>query len=272
MRRHVNIGQGIDLHDIARHDWPSVRTEIEANLYSELEPLPVAAENLADLVRLKPSGSVTTRLNWAAITAEEFERLLFNIVTSADGYANGQWLMHTNAPDHGRDISVERVSTDSLSGVRNQRVIIQAKHWLSKSIRPVDVSDTLVQVALWAPPRACTGDRHERPVHGRRCDLDRKAQRGRHATSHRDVARQPFNLAQGVSKALPPVIPDGLAVARVEPNEFLEQRIDDTHQPSEVITHQFAPGLDQCGVVLLDLERRGIDVRFDIDLGQAFTP
>jgi hypothetical protein len=102
---------------------------------------------------LKPSGSVTTRLNWAAITAEEFERLLFNIVTNADGYANGQWLMHTNAPDHGRDISVERVSTDSLSGVRNQRVIIQAKHWLSKSIRPVDVSDTLVQVALWDPPR-----------------------------------------------------------------------------------------------------------------------
>jgi hypothetical protein len=38
MRRHVNIGQGIDLHDIARHDWPSVRTEIEANLYSSWNP------------------------------------------------------------------------------------------------------------------------------------------------------------------------------------------------------------------------------------------
>lgn len=152
MRGHVNIGQGIDLHDIPRHDWPSVRTEIEANLYSELEPLPVTAENLADLVRSKPSGSVTTRLNWAAITAEEFERLL-NIVTSNDGYANGQWQMHANAPDHGRDISVERVSTDSLSDVRNQRVIIQAKHRLSKSVRPVDVSETLAQVALWDPPR-----------------------------------------------------------------------------------------------------------------------
>jgi hypothetical protein len=31
----------------------------------------------------KPSGPVTTKLNWNAITAEEFERLLFNIVTSA---------------------------------------------------------------------------------------------------------------------------------------------------------------------------------------------
>jgi len=35
------IGQGVDLHDIARVDWPSVRKEIEGNLYSELEPLPV---------------------------------------------------------------------------------------------------------------------------------------------------------------------------------------------------------------------------------------
>jgi hypothetical protein len=51
MRRHVNICQGVDLHDIARLDWPSVRREIESYLYSELEPLPVVTENLADLVR-----------------------------------------------------------------------------------------------------------------------------------------------------------------------------------------------------------------------------
>jgi len=61
--------------------------------------------------------------------------------------------MHTNAPDRGRDISVERVSTDSLSGTRNQRVIIQAKHWLSKSVRPIDVSEALTQMEFWEPPR-----------------------------------------------------------------------------------------------------------------------
>lgn len=153
LRRHMSFGQGADLHDIARLDWPSVRNEIEANLYSELEPLPMANVNLADLVRAKPSGPVTTALNWRAITAEDFERLLFNIVADASDYANPQWLMHTNAPDRGRDISVERVSSDSLSGTRNQRVIIQAKHWLNKSVRPADVSEALTPVALWEPPR-----------------------------------------------------------------------------------------------------------------------
>ena len=47
--------------------------------------------------------------------------------------------MQPNAPDRGRDISCERVIFDTLSGTRNQRVIIQAKHWLSKSVRVSDV-------------------------------------------------------------------------------------------------------------------------------------
>jgi hypothetical protein len=156
LRRHLSFGQCTDLHDIAGLDWPSVRKEIEANLYSELEPLPVSGTNLADLVRAKPGGPVTTKLNWDAINAEEFERLLFNIVADAPGYTNPQWLMHTNAPDRGRDISVERVSTDSLSGTRNQRVIIQAKHWLTRSVRPADVTEALTQMTLWKPPRVHT--------------------------------------------------------------------------------------------------------------------
>lgn len=88
MRRHLRVGQGIDLHDIARNDWPSVRAELEANLYSELEPLPVRVSNLASLTGAKPTGPVTTKLNWSAITAEEFERLLFNLVADASDYAN----------------------------------------------------------------------------------------------------------------------------------------------------------------------------------------
>jgi hypothetical protein len=153
MRRHLSIGQGVDLHDIARLDWPSVRAELQENLYSELEPLPVQVSNIASLVQAKPSGPVTTKLNWEAITAEDFERLLFNLMADAGGYANPQMLMRTNAPDRGRDISVERVISDTLSGTRNQRVIIQAKHWLSRSVGAADVADALAQMALWEPPR-----------------------------------------------------------------------------------------------------------------------
>jgi Restriction endonuclease len=68
-------------------------------------------------------------------------------------YANPQLLMQANSPDRGRDISCERVFSDTLSGTRNQRVIIQAKHWLSKPVRVSDLSETVAQVALWEPPK-----------------------------------------------------------------------------------------------------------------------
>ncbi|WP_079046163.1 restriction endonuclease [Carbonactinospora thermoautotrophica] len=153
LRRHLAWGQGQDLHDIASLDWPSVRSDIEANLYSELEPLPVEVENLGSLVQSKPSGPVTTKLKWDAISAEDFERLLFNIIADASDYTNPKWLMHTNAPDRGRDISAERVTSDTLSGTKNQRVIIQAKHWQNKSVGVQEVSEAVAQVALWEPPR-----------------------------------------------------------------------------------------------------------------------
>ena len=76
MHQHLSIGQGVDLHDIARLDWPSVRAELQASLYSELEPLPVEVDNMLSLVRANPSGPVTTKLNWDAITAEDFERVI----------------------------------------------------------------------------------------------------------------------------------------------------------------------------------------------------
>jgi hypothetical protein len=71
----------------------------------------------------------------------------------AAGYANPQLLMQADSPDRGRDISCERVFSDTLSGTRNQRVIIQAKHWLSKPVRVSDVSETVSQVAQWEPPK-----------------------------------------------------------------------------------------------------------------------
>lgn len=56
------------------------------------------------------------------------------------------------SPDRGRDLSLDRVLRDSTGGVRNARVIVQAKHWLKRSVGPADVTATLAVVKLWEPP------------------------------------------------------------------------------------------------------------------------
>jgi hypothetical protein len=61
--------------------------------------------------------------------------------------------MRTNASDKGRDLSVFKVHQDMLSGVTRKRVIIQCKHWLTKSVCPADISLVKDQVKLWEPPR-----------------------------------------------------------------------------------------------------------------------
>jgi restriction endonuclease len=61
--------------------------------------------------------------------------------------------MKTNAPDRGRDLSVYRVYIDPLGGTVRQRVIIQCKHWLSKSVGPKEIATLKVQMKLWEPPR-----------------------------------------------------------------------------------------------------------------------
>jgi len=114
--------------------------------------VPVSAENLASLVEAKPTGPVTTKLRWERISADDFERLLFNLISDAQEYVNPQWLMQTNASDRGRDLSVDRIITDALSGNQRQRVVIQAKHWTKKSVRPIDVNETLTEISLWEPP------------------------------------------------------------------------------------------------------------------------
>jgi hypothetical protein len=152
LKRHIEFGQGHDVHDIANRDWPTIKPGLEAGMYSELEPLPVEVSDLAVLVRSKPKGRVSTKLEWDALNDEDFERLLFNIVSDAEGYENAKLLTRTNAPDRGRDISVDRGLPDSLGGVTRQRIIIQAKHWLTKSIPHVEVMQAVSSVKLWEPP------------------------------------------------------------------------------------------------------------------------
>lgn len=152
LHRHLAFAQGYDVHDIAEHDWPSVLIDIKSVLYGEFEPMPVQVADLADLAATRPNGPVSIKLAWDSLEDEDFERLIFNLISDAPGYENPQWLTRTNAPDRGRDLSVDRVVADSLSGVVRQRVIIQCKHWLTKSVGPSEIGNAVITVKLWEPP------------------------------------------------------------------------------------------------------------------------
>ena len=153
LMRHLHFGLMCDLADISGTDWPAVKGGLRAGIYAEDDPLPVEVADLEDLVAARPQGSVTSKANWPVLSDEDFERLMFSLIGDTPGYENPQWLQHTNASDRGRDLSVTRIDTDPLEGVRRHRIIIQCKHWLSRSIGSGDVSDLRSQMELWQPPR-----------------------------------------------------------------------------------------------------------------------
>lgn len=153
LRRHMGFADPGDLHDIEVMDWPQARKALRAGLYGANDPLPVEVEDLASLVEARPRGPVTTELNWASLSAEGFERLIFSLIADERGYENPEWLMQTSAPDRGRDLSAVRVLLDALSGTLRLRVVIQCKHWLSKSVSLPDVAGAKEQMALWTDPR-----------------------------------------------------------------------------------------------------------------------
>lgn len=152
LQRHLSFGEYQDFHDIERVDWPNVKEALRAGLYGQNDPLPVAVDDLGTLVTQKPTGPVTTALNWAALDDDGFERLIFNLIGSTPGYENPEWLMKTRAADIGRDLSVTRVVNDALSGKSRARVVIQCKHWLSRSLNADDIGPALTQMALWRDP------------------------------------------------------------------------------------------------------------------------
>jgi len=153
LHRHMSFGMVQDLRDIIRMDWPAAKPALESSMFGPTDPIPVAVTDLAALVKAAPTGPIVTALKWAAIDAAAFERLVFNLVSQAKGYANAKWLMHTNAPDRGRDVSVDRVITDPLTGTHTSRVIVQCKHWQGKSIGVPDVITLIAQMTLWEPPK-----------------------------------------------------------------------------------------------------------------------
>jgi len=156
LMRHLHFGMMADLSDIYTTDWPAVKGGLRAGAYGEHDPLPVGVDDLDEVIAGRPQGPVTLQLNWAGLSDEEFERLMFSLIAETLGYENPQWLQRTNAPDRGRDLSVTKVDIDPLAGVRRKRVIIQCRHWLSKSIAPQHVGDLRTQMELWQPPRVDT--------------------------------------------------------------------------------------------------------------------
>lgn len=153
LQRHMHFAMLGDLHDIVEHDWPSVKAGLRRSLYGEKEPVPVEIEDLGALVSQKPRGPVATKLRWEEVTDEGFERLIFSLISFEHGYENPEWLMKTNAPDRGRDLSVYRIHSDPLGGTIRQRVIIQCKHWLTKSVGPAEIAVLREQMRMWEPPR-----------------------------------------------------------------------------------------------------------------------
>lgn len=153
LRRHIGFAQGVDLHDIAEHDWPSVRADLEQALYAEREPIEIDVTDLGALANEQPQGRVSSALDWDALgDDEDFERLVFSLISASEGYENPSWLTKTNAPDRSRDLSVDRVNRDPLAGTIRQRVIIQCKHWRSKSVAVPDVAASQSAMTLWEPP------------------------------------------------------------------------------------------------------------------------
>ncbi|MDO4718510.1 MAG: restriction endonuclease [Propionibacteriaceae bacterium] len=152
MHRHMHFSQGHDWHDIAEMDWPSIRVDLEAASLSEADPFPVPDIDLGKAASAGPAGGISTAILWPTLDADAFERLLFELFRGFPSYQNVDWLMKTRAPDRSRDLSAERVIRDDGGTIRIERVVIQAKHWTSRSVAATDIHNAMAALPIWEPP------------------------------------------------------------------------------------------------------------------------
>ena len=152
LHRHLHFGQGHDWHDIREIDWPTVRSDVETGALADTDPIPVPDIDLGHAAAGHLTGTATIALPWGRLDDDGFERLLYDLLRGFPEHENVQWLMQTRAPDRGRDLSLDRSLRDGTGGVRSERVIVQAKHWLKRSVGPTEVADTLAAIKLWQPP------------------------------------------------------------------------------------------------------------------------
>lgn len=118
--RHLNFGLVGDFQDIEQSDRPNMKAGLWKSLYDVNDPITVQVKDLSDLVASRPYGPIATKLNWDGLTPEGFVRVSFSLISAESGYENPEWLMHSNEPDCGRDLSVTPVVVDPLAGtIRN---------------------------------------------------------------------------------------------------------------------------------------------------------
>jgi hypothetical protein len=156
LHRHLHFTMDNDLWDIVSMDWPSVKDAVERSLYDDREPIPVAVDDLGALVRARPTGPVSSKLDWSRIDDETFEALIFELIRGTNGYENANWLMRTRAADRGRDIEVYRVISDPLGDTKRRRVIVQCKHWQTRSVGRDELVGCIEAVKLWEGDRVDT--------------------------------------------------------------------------------------------------------------------
>jgi hypothetical protein len=152
LHRHLSFTEGHDWHDIKEMDWPSVKPDVEAAGRADADPLPVPDVDLGVLAGGQLTGAATLALPWDRLDDTGFERLLYDLLRDLPAHQNVQWLQKTRAADRGRDLSCERATPDGAGGVRTERVIVQAKHWLSKSVAVTDVAGNIANMQLIPPP------------------------------------------------------------------------------------------------------------------------
>lgn len=152
LHRHLRFSEPHDWRDIQLHDWPSVLEDIEAAGFAETDPLPVEGiEDLGAAAAGDVSGTASVGLSWDQLNDAGFERVLYDLLRAFPDHHNVQWLTKTNAPDRGRDLSLERALSTPTGETVFERVMVQAKHWLSRSIPPDEVAKVVAQAELWKP-------------------------------------------------------------------------------------------------------------------------
>ncbi|MFJ4320665.1 restriction endonuclease [Streptomyces lavendulae] len=129
-----------------------MRADVLSHALGDSDPLPVPDLDLGQAASGHLTGPATLALPWERLDDDGFERLLYDLLRSIPEHENVQWLMQTRAPDRGRDLSLDRVLRDGSGGVRTERVIVQAKHWRSRSVNAAAVSETATAGKLWSPP------------------------------------------------------------------------------------------------------------------------
>lgn len=151
LRRHLNFGQVHDWTDIATLDWPTVRPDVDAAGFADADPVPVVDIDLGNAARGPLTGAVSTALDWSSLDEDGFERLLFNLLSAFDDHSNVKWFTKTNAPDRARDLSFDRRIQASTGLVRNERVLVQAKHWLGQSVSHHVIAQAVTTAEAWTP-------------------------------------------------------------------------------------------------------------------------